>query len=41
MDQGVYLFARDCEENNCQIIWLKANLNLLALTFNPHENYIF
>lgn len=41
MNQGVYLFARDCEENNCQIIWLKTNLNLLALTFNPHENYIF
>jgi hypothetical protein len=41
MNQGVYLFARDCEENKCQIIWLKNKWNLLNLTFNPHENFIF
>ena len=41
INQGVYLFARDCKENNCQIIWLKHNVDLLASTFNPHENFIF
>lgn len=41
INQGIYLFAQDCSYNNCQIIWLKNNWDLVALTFNPNENYIF
>jgi len=41
INQGIYLFARDCNKHNSKIVWLKNNWDLISLTYNPAECFIF